>query len=123
MITTNLKSVIQSVPAVNALLAAPKLPAKASYAVSKLADACAREMQEYDKARAKVFVDAGCTIEENAYVHPDPEVMKKCAADIEGLLGIDVTLNANPMDIDQFGNCEVPGNAFAGLDWAMKQEG
>lgn len=130
-----LKQVLESTPAIQLLMGA-KLPVKASYAVSKLAKACQIEIEDYNKTREKLFEDAGCKQQANGqknpdgtdimeYVHPEDDADKskvKAVVDkVEELQGAEVTLNALPLDLEQFGNVEVPGAAFFGLGWAMKE--
>lgn len=138
---TTLKQIIDSAGAIQLLMGA-KLPVKASYAVSKLAKACQSEMEDYNKTREKLFEDAGCTqmpakdakgnVQKNTdgtemmeYVHPEDDAekskVKAVVAKVEELHGAEVSLNALPLDLEQFGNAEVPGAAFFGLEWAMKE--
>ena len=121
------------------LLSTKRLPAKASYSVSKLADACQAESQTFDKARQKLFSDAGCTIkvtkisvvdedgkpkeiERSEWVHDDPAAFDAVKEQAMQLETMEVEINALLLDIDQFGSAELPGNAFTGLDWAVKKE-
>lgn len=119
MIKTTPKQISESMDAVNALLGA-KLPAKAAYSVSRLARACQSEMETFTKARQKIFIDAGCTEKDKKYVHQDPAKLDAAVKESEELAGVEVELNALVLDLDQFNDADVPGNAFYALDWAMK---
>ncbi len=116
-----LKQIQAGTNAINSLLVS-RLPVKAAYRVSKLASAMEAEQRHYDAAREKVFKDAGCEIKEGNWVHDDPAVLETATKQIEELLGEEVELNFLPLDIEQFGDASVPGNAFAGLGWAMKED-
>lgn len=124
--TTN-RQIVDGTGSINTLLKSI-LPSKAAYSVSKLANACVSEQKSYETAREKIFTDAGCEIRETGpdgakvreWTHDDKEVVEKAKASVNDLLDAEVELNALPLDIDQFGNAELPGNAFTGLDWAIK---
>lgn len=119
-----LKQLNDSQQAVQLLLES-KLPAKAAYAVSKLAAACLQELQDYQAARAKIFTDGGCVVDANRkeWVHPDgKERRDEAVKQADELLGATVTLNVTPLDLEQFKDVEVPGGAFFALDWAMKAD-
>jgi hypothetical protein len=125
LIRTTLKSISEAMPALQLLLAA-KLPVKAAYAVGKLSRACANEMEQYERDRAKLFAEAGCVVDEkaNKYVHKDDAtIVEKVSKEASEMLDAECEIVALPLDIEQFGNAEVPGAAFFGLDWAMKKEG
>lgn len=109
----------QAIPCIQMLMNA-KLPAKAAYAVSKLGKACDAEFTEYQQARTKIFEGGGCVIKDNAYVNDDAEKLAVCVAEANAVAGLEVELNALPLDLDHFGNAEIPGSAFYGLEFAMK---
>lgn len=131
MIKTTPKQIGESQMAVIALLNS-RLPVKAAYSVSKLARACDVEMQQYNMAREKIFMGAGCTVittEEvikgekktiSNYTHVDSEQLAQCIKDGDELATTPVEINALPLDLEQFGEAELPGSAFYGLEWAMK---
>lgn len=136
MINCTNRQITLAVAAINTLCEA-KLPAKAAYSVSKLTDACQTESKAHNIKREKIFSDAGCTVETKVvksvdkdgkaqeqqvgiWIHADAEILAKAAKDAEELAETPVEINALPLDIDQFGAAELPGNAFTGLDWAMK---
>lgn len=121
MIKTTPKQILESTAGLNALLEA-KLPVKAKYAVAKLARACQSEAEEFNKAREKIFEEAGCKRGEKEWEHADPEALKGCKAQVEELLGAEVEINALPLDLETFGNGEIEGPAFLNLDWAMKPD-
>lgn len=131
MLNTTLKQIMDANAALSILLGA-KLPVKASYSVSKLAKACASEMEDYNKKREKMFGDAGCVLvttgknddgsEKKEYQHPDDKAkLDAVVKEIEELQGVEVEINALALDLDQFGSADVQGAAFYGLDWAMKE--
>ena len=103
------------------LMLGSKLPVKASYAVSKLARACASELDDFNKQREKLFTDAGCTVVGQEYAHSEgKEKIAAIIKEVEQLKDVEVEINALPLDLEQFGSGELPGAAFFGLDWAMK---
>ena len=119
---TTIKQIQDAVPALQ-ILTGCKLPVKAAYSVSKLVKACDRELAEFNEARVKIFTEGGCVVVDGNYANPpDKEVLKDCLDKAEELRDTEVEINALPLDIEQFGNGDVPGAAFLGLDWAMKQE-
>lgn len=130
MIKTTLKNVMQAMPCIDLLMAA-KLPVKAAYAVGKLGRACAPEAEAFNRERDKIFAEAGCTIEDKGadahgnerrqWVHSEPEKLAVALKQADELLTQEVELNALPLDLEQFGNADVPGAAFFGLGWAMKE--
>lgn len=129
---TTIKQIAEATAAINVLMGA-KLPVKAAYAVSKLAKLCSNEMEHFGKQRDKVFEDRGCTITETEnkdangepikeWSHPDgKEAMAAVLKEIDEMMQSAVEISAVPLDIEQFGDADVPGGAFFGLDWAMKQ--
>lgn len=122
---TTLKQIIAAQPALQKLQTVQALPVKADYAVSKLARACDAEIEQYNAVRKKRFEAAGCTVnvEKNAYVHPEGEdKLKQLAEEIDQVLDVEIEINALALDLDLFGNHDVPGGSFYGLDWAMKPE-
>ena len=120
MISTTLKTIVDSQASIQLLLDA-KIPVKAAYAVSKLARACASEMEHYGEQRRKAFEAAGCVVKDNKWVHPDgEEALKEAVKTADELLDAKVELNALPLDLDQFGNGDIVGAAFFNLEWAMK---
>lgn len=139
MIKAKLKDVVEAMPSVQALMSA-SLPVKAAYAVGKLARAMQGEFEDFNKAREKLFKDAGCFLEKAENGMQEWKHLGKKgvdgAADATGdsivsgivkqvneeLLEGEVELNALPLDIEAFKEAAVPGNAFYGLDWAMKPE-
>lgn len=120
-IKTTPKKIGEANAAITALLGA-KLPVKAAYAVSKLGKACQAEMEDFSKAREKIFTDAGCTVRDNKYHHDEKEKLDAAIKLADELSDAEVEIAALPLDIEQFGNAELPGHAFLGLDWAMKPE-
>lgn len=118
---TTIKQIQDAVPALQ-ILTGCKLPVKAAYSVSKLVKACDRELADYTEARTKIFQDAKCTVVDGNFTHDDKAILDECIAKAEELRSAEVEINALPLDIEQFGNGDVPGAAFLGLDWAMKQE-
>lgn len=120
MIKTTLKNVMEASIGLDSLLKA-KLPVKAKYAVSKLAEACQTELERYQKTRDKMFEDAGCTKNDKEWLHDDPAVIKATAAAAIELISAEVEVGALPLDLEQFGDGEIEGPAFFGLDWAMKK--
>jgi hypothetical protein len=125
-----IKQIRDALPALQQLMSA-KLPAKAAYAVSKLATTCQKEANHYNAMRTKCFEDAGCKIEGDEWIHPDDprendkpmkekpkrdEVVKHT----EEMLDTTVSINVLPLDLEQFKDAEIPGGAFFSLDWAMK---
>lgn len=120
---TTPRKIGEAMGAINALLSS-KLPVKASYSVSKLARACQVELEDFGKAREKIFTEAGCTVDEASkkFVHDDKATLDKAVADADELSDTEVEINALPLDVELFGNAEVPGHAFLGLDWALKPE-
>lgn len=117
------------------VLGAAKLPAKAAYSVSKLAKACDNQLRDFHTEREKIFTAAGCTKEVvpekkaqdgspmMKWVHPDPGELAAAIKETDALADVDVELaGVLPLDIEQFGNAELPGHAFYGLDWAMKPD-
>lgn len=121
MITTTPAKIGLAMGAVNSLLSA-KLPVKAAYSLGKLARACQVEMECFTKARNKIFTDAGCKIEGKNFVHEDPAKLAEAVKTADELGEVEVQINALPLDLEQFKDCEVPGNGFYALDWAMKPE-
>lgn len=121
-IKTTPATIALAIGSLTALMGA-KLPVKAAYTVSKLARACDAELETYNAARAKIFTDAGCVVEGTQYVHKtDPTKLAEAIKQGDELGTVECELNALPLDIEQFKDCDVPGNAFYGLDWAMKPE-
>jgi hypothetical protein len=121
MIKATIKQILNGNAGINSLLAA-KLPVKAKYAVCKLADAMTVEMERYNKARAKIFEDAGCIAADNYYTHNDKDALVRATAEAAELTEAEVEINALPLDLEQFGNAEIEGPGFYGLDFAMKKE-
>lgn len=121
MIKTTARQIEISMPSL-AALGNSKLPAKAAYAVSKLSTACSKELDQYFKQREKIFSDAGCVVKDGKYVHDDQAVVDKAIKDVDEIASMVVEINALMLDIEQFGTAEVPGNAFFGLEWAMKSD-
>lgn len=125
MIKATPKKITEGLAALNLMMSpSVKLPAKAAYGLGKLAKACNAEMKDYGEARNKVFEQHGCTLKgpegKQEWTHEDPEKLKAAIAEADQLADVEVELNAIPLDLEQFGNAEVPG-AFFGLDWAMKE--
>lgn len=125
MLKATLKQIAESTGSINLLMQGKKVPPKAAYAVSKLAKACANEMEHYGEQRKKVFDEAGCTVdtEKSVYVHADgQEKVDAVAKEAEQLLDAEVEINALALDLEQFGDkAELDAAAFFGLEWAMKQ--
>lgn len=121
MLKATLRQVIEAGPGLQ-MLSSVKLPIKAAYAVGKLAAAFSRESEHYSQLKDKVFKEAGCRIDKNQWTHDDPEVMERCIKEVEELAAADVELAALPLDLEQFGNAEVPAHALMHLDWAIKHE-
>lgn len=123
-IKTTPKQIGEAMFAIGQLQGAKSVPVKAAYAVGKLARACQAEMDDYRKAREKIFTDAGCTVDEKTqqYTHADAAVLKATIKSADELTDAEVEINALPLDIELFKDCEVPGGSFLGLDWAMKPE-
>lgn len=119
MIKTTLDDITKSMEAIGLLLGA-QLPAKAAYGVSKLARACRAEMDDYEQRRRKIFEEAGCTVKDNNFVHGDATVLAAAIKEVAELQSSECEINALPLDIEQFKEAEIPGNAFFNLDWAMK---
>lgn len=137
MIKTTNREIQQSTGCINVLLVA-KLPAKATYSVSKLAGACMAEQKTFSEATKKVFEEAGCKIvtkkvkvadkdtggtkevDSSVWHHDDAAVLASTVATVEEMADAEVEINALPLNIDQFGNAELPGNTFIGLDWAIQ---
>lgn len=120
MIKTTPDQIAKSVAAINMLLSM-KLPAKAAYAVSKLARVCKEENDAFDRDRAKVFEDAGCTVKDSNYVHEtDPAKLEEAIQAAQERRMVDCEINALPLDIEHFKDVELPGDVFLSLDWAMK---
>ena len=119
-----IQQLFEATPAIQLLLGCPKLPIKASYAVGKLAKAVDSELKQYQEKKQKIFDDAGCILSEDKtrYVHTDEAVLLACAKDAQDLTGAEAEIYALPLDLEQFGNAEVPGAAFFGLEFAMKEE-
>lgn len=114
-----------------------KLPIKAKYAVSRLASAIDKEIEKYQADRKQIFEDAGCviktskvnvpngegglkTVDQSEFTHDDPAVLAAAIADAEELSTVEVELSALPLDLAQFGDGDIEGPAFYGLEWAMK---
>lgn len=122
MIKTTPKKIMEGMPGLNALLQA-KLPVKAKYSVSKLGRACQEELETFEKTREKIFTDAGCVKGETKWTHPDgPDAVQTATKEVDELAGVEVEINALPLDLEQFGNGDIEGPAFYGLDWAMKAD-
>jgi hypothetical protein len=83
-------------------------------------------MEHFGKQRDKVFEDFGCVsskVSEDRieWNHPEgKEKLLEAVKQIEDMLTSETELNALPLDLDQFGDAELPGGSFFGLDWAMK---
>jgi hypothetical protein len=125
MIKSTLKEILDSFGSIQTLVGGKKMPPKAAYAVGKLARAVQSEIEQFYKTKEKIFTDAGCVVEpvKNEYIHPaEPTKLEEAKQAVEDLVGAEVELNALPLDIEQFGNAELDGNAFIGLDWAMKKD-
>lgn len=118
MLKVTVRNMLQSQGSVQALVRS-RLPAKAAYAVSKLAAACEHEAKHFEKERLKVFTDAGCTLVENKWTHADKAVYDASIKRVEEMADAEVELNALPLALEQFGSAEVPGGVFIGLEWAM----
>lgn len=125
-----LKQIMEATGPLNQLMGA-KLPAKAAYAVSKLASACTKELEHFGKVRDKMFEEGGCKAEtvgkdaqgndKQEWVHPEgKEKVLAIARKADEMLDSTVTLSVLPLDLEQFNNVELPGSSFYGLDWAMK---
>jgi hypothetical protein len=125
MIKTTIKTLIEAQPCVQMLLNA-RLPVKAAYAVSKLARAIQPELEQFDKTKAKLFTDAGCTIggegSSKEWTHKDKAIVEKVGKDVDDLMTAECEINALPLDLEQFGAAELPGAAFLTLDFAMKKD-
>ena len=135
MIKTSPKQIAICMGSLEALMGA-KLPVKATYAVGKLARACHAAMETYNKDRQKEFEDAGCKTvikgknpdgsDREVYEHPeDDEAKTKLKAvqkKTEEMAEVEIEVNALPLDLAQFGDVDLPGNALYGLDWAVKAE-
>lgn len=148
MIKTTLKNVMEAQAAIEALMSVRSLPSKVSYAVSKLAKACQSEMQQYEEARKAIFEKHGCVMgfvidpqtdaprlvngmPVQEWQHPEDDAYKSkvMAAVKEGteLLDVEIEINALYLYLDKFvdrndRDLELPGNAFFGLDWAIKEK-
>lgn len=118
---------------INYLLQAD-IPALAADRVSRLAEACQKELERFSGVRQKLFEKAGCTIEtvkvtdqktgeqvdQGQWAHADPvafEAVKLEAAELEDG---ELELAVLPLDIAHFKDAILKGNAFVGLGWAMK---
>lgn len=125
MIKTTPKQILEGMAGLDALLKGT-LPIKAKYAVSKLTRACQSELEDFNKARDQLFKDAGCTQGEKdgvkQWVHAEPEKLEAAKKQVEELLAAEVEINALPLDIETFGDGDISGPAFLGLDWAMKPD-
>lgn len=121
MIKATNQQILDSIFATQILMAC-KLPIKAAYAVSKLGKACAIEERDINEMKQKIFTEGGCTIIDGRWSGADEEKFAAAIKEVEAMLSIEIEINAIPLDIEQFGNAEIPGNAFYGLDWAMKPE-
>lgn len=106
------------------VLACPRVPAKAVYAVTKLINAMNPELEAFGKARDRVFQEHGCVVVGNTWANPEqPEALSAALVEIADLANqTEVELNALQLDPEQFGNAEIPGNTFMVLAWAMKEE-
>jgi hypothetical protein len=121
MLKTTPRKITEGMAGLDALLKA-KLPVKAKYAVARLARACQDELEQFGKVREKVFKEAGCAAGEKSWTHEDPDRLAHAVKEVEEMMDAECEINALPLDLDQFGDGEVEGPAFLGLDWAMKAD-
>jgi hypothetical protein len=141
-INATIRQLQEAGPGITALLSA-KLPMKAKYAVSKLADAVNAELKVYGKARDEHFRAAGCTtvekevpnpdahregqpatIKVEVYRHDDGEArVKALQKEVDEMADATVTLSVHPLNLDHFGAVEIEGPAFLGLTgWAIAED-
>jgi hypothetical protein len=120
VIKTTLMAIEKALPALTAQATA-KLPVKAAYGLAKLRDACTKEMERYLEQRDKLFKDANCVIKDDKWTHPDSALYASLVKQSEELASVEVEINALPLDLEQYGNAELPGNSFFMLEWALKK--
>jgi hypothetical protein len=148
MIKTTLKQVIEAQGAINSLMSVKHLPSKVSYAVGKLAKACKSELEHYEEKRKEIFIKHGCVLSAvidpttskavlvqgqpvQEWKHPEDDEAKTklLAAVMEGteLIDADTEIHALHLYLDKFvdkdgKDLDIPGDAFFGLDWAVKEK-
>jgi len=122
MLTATFRQVIDGRAGLRPLESA-KLPVKLKYSVERLAAACDRAIREFHIKRGKLFEEAGCTVVidgngDRQYDHADRSILSQVSSQIEELMDVQIEIQAMALDIEAFGDMEIEGPAFYGLEWA-----
>lgn len=95
-------------------LSQKELPIKSAYKISRILKAASSELENYEEQRTKLIKKLGK--EEGGNISVPPEKKEEFIKELEGLLEVEVDINAEKIDVKEFGNISISPGVLVKLD-------
>lgn len=85
----------------------PKLPIKASYRLSRIADYLKPEFREFEKQRTEIYKELGTLTEDGKKYVVAADKQEEVAKRLNELLDVEVTVTSEPVSLADMGDVQI----------------